>query len=618
MSENEIDDVDPTVEEQDEIEKFLNVDDFLEEVVGSHGLWQWLIALYLMISTPSAATLPVYVNNYSPFRCRMEASIEDYIIQNGLSFTDVAERIGPWSSLKDAQNSSTKIAYGCSRYQLDWLSVNLSEVFNITSPINSPSTATEKCPLGYVYSQSEDFYPGNVVKQFDVVCDHAHFQSLGTSAYMLGILIGFLFGGWSGDRFGRRITLTVASAIEVVATIIVSTAPNYAVYVVFRSIVAIGNSVKVSVGNVLVFEITVARYRSMFGAVLALGLDFAFRAYMALCAYLIPDWRALNATLMCTGALGLLYPLILPESPRWLISRKHLRKAIDQMHRGCQINQRRRTVIEEEYFDELRDKAYQMEERIRPMRTKCRCSCKGCKNALWLRLFKSAKLIRVTALSSFFMFGIIMCFFGLLLYAGILFGSIYLNGFLSSLTAVPADIGAGLIYRYIRSRKKPLVAVLSFAAVFLILSFFNVFVTTQTVDLILTICSNIGLVLITASVCMSLVYVAELFPTEIRSYGFGLVFALSNIGGIICPFVNDLDVNLSHGSPMVIYAAILILVVWSLNLLPDTKGDNICNFLEQQQQRQQEEEEEEEEEEEDEDGKTLSDRTDSHCELSHV
>ncbi|TPP65445.1 hypothetical protein FGIG_08723 [Fasciola gigantica] len=91
---------------------------------------------------------------------------------------------------------------------------------------------------------------------------------------------------------------------------------------------------------------------------------------------------------------------------------------------------------------------------------------------------------------------------------------------------------------------------------------------------------------------MSLVYVAELFPTEIRSYGFGLVFALSNIGGIICPFVNDLDVNLSHGSPMVIYAAILILVVWSLNLLPDTKGDNICDFLEQQQQRQQEEDEE--------------------------
>ncbi|TPP65446.1 hypothetical protein FGIG_08724 [Fasciola gigantica] len=445
MSENEIDGVEPTVEEQDEIEKFLNVDDFLEEVVGSHGLWQWLIALYLMISTPSAATLPVYVNNYSPFRCRMEASIEDYITQNGLSFTDVAERIGPWSSLKDAQNSSAKIAYGCSRYQLNWLSVNLSEVFNITSPTSLPSTATEKCPLGYVYSQSEDFYPGNVVKQFDVVCDHAHFQSLGTSAYMFGIIIGFLFGGWSGDRFGRRITLTVASAIEVVATIIVSTAPNYAVYVVFRSIVAIGNSVKVSV-----------------------GFDFAFRAYMALCAYLIPDWRALNAALMCTGALGLLYPLILPESPRWLISRKHLRKAIDQMHRGCQINQRRRTVIEEEYFDQLRDKAYQMEERIRPMRTKCRCSCKGCKNALWLRLFKSAKLIRVTALSSFFMFGIIMCFFGLILYAGILFGSIYLNGFLSSLTAIPADIGAGLIYRYIRSRKKPLVAVLSFAAVFLI------------------------------------------------------------------------------------------------------------------------------------------------------
>ncbi|KAA0187390.1 Solute carrier family 22 member 5 [Fasciolopsis buskii] len=592
MSADELDDVEPTVEEQGEIVEFLNVDECLEDVVGSHGLWQWLIALYLMISTPSPTTLPVYANNHSPFRCRMEEPVEDYITRKQLTFTEVAKRIGPWSNSNNSQVQST--SNGCTRYSLDWLTANLDQIFQTTSPTNLPSTETEKCPLGYIFSQNNNNYPGNVVKEFDLVCDKAFLQSLGTSVYMFGMLIGFLIGGWCGDRFGRRLTLTVASAVEIFGTIIVCVAPNFAVYVLFRAVVAVGNTVKVSVGNVLVYEITVARYRSMFGAILALGLDFVFRAYMALCAYLIPDWRALNGALMCTGALGFLYPLILPESPRWLISQKRLRKAIDEMHRGCQINERHSVVKQEDYFDQLRDRVEQIEERIKPMRPRCRCHCKGWRNAIWMKLFKTAKLIRLTALSSFVVFGITMCFFGLLLYAEVLSGSIYLNGFLSSLTAIPANVGAGLIYRFIRSRKKPLVAILSLAAIALVFSLFNSFVKTKNVDLVLTICSNIGLILINASVCMIYVYVAEFFPSEIRSYGFGFVFALSRVGAMICPFVNDLDASLSHGSPMVIYAALLIAVVWTLNLLPETHGENICDFVEQKQTECEDDDDEEE------------------------
>ncbi|VDP69611.1 unnamed protein product [Echinostoma caproni] len=497
MSDDESRDAEPTTEEQEEIAQFLNVDNFLEEVVGSHGLWQWLVALFLMLTTPSPSTFPVYANSVGQYRCRMESTVEDYIVTHNLQFTQVAERIGPWSTVSGTNNLTGSATYGCSRYQLNWTSANLDQVFNLSVQTTHPTATTvEKCPYGYVYETNADHYPGNVVQEFNVICDQRSLQSFGTSMYMVGMLLGFLLGGWCGDRFGRCITLTAFSCVELLGTIVVSLAPNYAVYIIFRTVIGIGNTVKVSVGNVLVYEITVARYRSLYGSILALGLDFVFRAYMALCAYLIPQWRALNAAVMCTGALGLLYPLIVPESPRWLISRKQLRKAIKQMHRGCQINQRRKVVRDEQYFDELLEKATRLEERMKPMREN--------------------------------------------------------------------------------------------------------FVVTHPADLVLTICSNIGLVLVTTSVCMIYVYVAELYPSEIRSYAFGVVFAISRIGSIICPFINDLDESLSHGSPMVIYSAILILVVFALSHLPDTCGENLTDFLGKRDER------------------TFSEPSVSQCELTDV
>ncbi|KAA3681050.1 uncharacterized protein DEA37_0001669 [Paragonimus westermani] len=157
----------PAKHSQKQRDKFeLNVDQLLIDIVQPCGLWQWMVTLLLMLSSTSIATFPVYANSASPHRCRMEPHIEQFIEQNNLSFTHVASRIGPWD---DATTNGTLLSskdLGCFRYRSDWSAENGVAILHANSSKDWTDHELERCPLGFVFEESNYHYPGTVVAEF--------------------------------------------------------------------------------------------------------------------------------------------------------------------------------------------------------------------------------------------------------------------------------------------------------------------------------------------------------------------------------------------------------------------------------------------------------------------
>ncbi|HKC49104.1 MAG TPA: sugar porter family MFS transporter [Gemmatimonadales bacterium] len=156
-----------------------------------------------------------------------------------------------------------------------------------------------------------------------------HGFAMGAALY--GTVLGSLTGSWPADRFGRRPTLLAVGILFLASAVGSALAPNVAVFIVARFIGGIGIGISTVAAPLYISEIAPpaqrGRLAAMFQFNIVLGIVIAF-ASNALLARLGPDaWRwmlgvaavpSLAYTLMCLG---------LPESPRWLLTRKGDRPA---------------------------------------------------------------------------------------------------------------------------------------------------------------------------------------------------------------------------------------------------------------------------------------------------
>ena len=77
-------------------------------------------------------------------------------------------------------------------------------------------------------------YGNTIVTDWDLVCDRLALLSTVQGSYMGGVFIGCIFWGWASDKFGRRPSLLVASALHIVSTIITAFSVNYIMFIFFR------------------------------------------------------------------------------------------------------------------------------------------------------------------------------------------------------------------------------------------------------------------------------------------------------------------------------------------------------------------------------------------------
>jgi MFS family permease len=160
--------------------------------------------------------------------------------------------------------------------------------------------------------------------------------------WFAGLLVGAVTFGWLADRFGRKRMFVATLVFYSVATVASALSPNFAVFLVFRFITAVGVGGEYSAVTSAIGEFMPARRR---GAATAATLNFwavggitaglvgIFFLSSFVATQLAVGGITLSAWRLCllAGALAAVYALIarraIPESPRWMAAQGRRQEA---------------------------------------------------------------------------------------------------------------------------------------------------------------------------------------------------------------------------------------------------------------------------------------------------
>ncbi len=154
----------------------------------------------------------------------------------------------------------------------------------------------------------------------------AGMQGLALGAALYGTVIGSLGGGWPTDKLGRKLTLFLIGVLFVISAVGCAFATGVNLFILARFVGGIGIGVSTVAAPLYISEISPAAHRGrltalfqfniVFGIIVAFGSNYLLRGISE------NDWRWMLGVAAIPSVIYMLLCLALPESPRWLLTRK--------------------------------------------------------------------------------------------------------------------------------------------------------------------------------------------------------------------------------------------------------------------------------------------------------
>lgn len=438
----------------------------------------------------------------------------------------------------------------------DKLHYDRCHIYNGTSNGNESLVSCNS----WVFDKS--VFTTSVVQQMELVCEDSMLTSHSVLLFFTGVLIGVVSLGNLSDLIGRRIVMAYSICLQGVAGVASAWSTNYYVFCFLRFLTGVGCSGSYIPTFILATEMVGLKYRTAVGIVEQAFFSMGFCVLCGL-AYIIKDWRILMTIVSIPSFIfSASYFLIIPESPRWLISAGRDEEADIILKRMARINKK---ALPREYFDEKIGG-------VDRKKTKC-----------WKICLSPALLVR-TFIMSFNWIAVSIVYFGLALNSGDLGGSVFVNFFVGALVEFPAyTLCIFLLDRMGRKKLHATVMTiggLSCLATIVPILMSNSETAYRWVILILAMIGKLG---ITSAFGVVYLYSCELFPTVLRNSAMGMFSTCGRIGAVLAPYIADLGDFIGgkegRALPMVLFGVTAIVAGGLAQVLPETKGRKLPDTI---------------------------------------
>ncbi|XP_059476559.1 carcinine transporter [Neocloeon triangulifer] len=447
----------------------------------------------------------------------------------------------------------------CLRYAVNFTS--LLESQSLMDIVPNSSWPVESCVEGWEYDLSD--ISSSIVMDFELVCDHAIYPTLGLAALNAGGPIGVYGFGVLNDGIGRKKSFFLCLAVLIVGGLITAFSSSFWMWAGSRFIVGLTIPAIYQIPFIIALELVGANYRS-FVTVLTCIFYTLGLVLLAGVTYFIRDWKAMAFVTSAPFLFYFFYWRCLPESPRWLLAKGRLEEASLILEKLAATNGKE---LPDSFKQKL--KQHMMLQRTRSEERKAE------KGPGVTALCKTPNMRLKTTLITLNWFANEMVYVGLSYYGPALGNDRYLSFLLSSLVEIPSYLCCWAVMdRW--GRRWPL-------SICMVLSGISCIITVLlpadavVLTLILYLFAKFT---ISASFLIIYPFAGELYPTQLRGVGIGASAYISGLGLIVIPFIVYLGMEMLV-LPLVVMGVISVIGGLAGLRLPETLHTKLPQTVEE-------------------------------------
>ncbi|XP_013092225.2 organic anion transporter 3-like isoform X1 [Biomphalaria glabrata] len=457
-----------------------------------------------------------------------------------------------------------------------------------------------RCPDGYEYGEPRD---SSFVSEWDLVCDKESLSDVSMSVNYISEMIWALVFTRLSDIYGRKKLFMLTNSLYFVNSMILCVLPNFVAFLVFKFLQT-GASMFASV---IMVEMMPTKHRALPIQIIAY-LWPASLLLLCLLAYLTRElsWRYLQLSLGLVSAYVLVQWWVTDESLRWLCVKNKKTEAEQLVKKMARLNkvspEKALHILRTDIFSrdirlELSQDSRMLErnetnnttEDVMMLSDDTAITNRGKStpsqsdnNVKFLSIVRNKHLMKILVISCSLWFTDCLAYDGLLMVSPSFAQNFYVGFALSVMVEYPASVTFNLIVD--RVGRRQCIVVSHLIAGFCLVVSTLLFVPAVQSYVPESSWVSLGFVLLgryalsVGYTCVTL-FTPELLPTSIRSTGSGFTSVAAYVAVMIAPHARTLKRHIPW-APSIIFGSICIILSPLTFLLPETKGHELSQTLE--------------------------------------